>query len=97
MAETVDPAVTILATLRNSPKHMTYAAFVQVEPSTSVYTVAPRPRQAVKESGGGQKAIPTLPEENALVDYILRAATRGYPVPVKLLPHLAWMLIRPSL
>jgi hypothetical protein len=36
----------------------------------------------------------TPSEEKALAEYVLRMAERGYPVPVKLLRYLAWVIVR---
>jgi hypothetical protein len=41
-----------------------------------------------------QKQYLTPSEEKAFTDYVLRMTERGYPVPVKLLRYLAWVIAR---
>jgi hypothetical protein len=50
-------------------------------------------RLSTKDAAASQQYL-TPSKEKALVDYVLRAADRGYPVPVKLLRHLAWTTAR---
>lgn len=94
MANIDDPAATALATLRTSTEKVTYAALSessQVPLSTLWHRN--HGRQSRKQAATHKQYL-TPCEERALVDYLLRAAERGFPIPLKLLPFLAHVIAR---
>jgi hypothetical protein len=93
-AESAEPALTALASLRNPADVKTYAALSELSsvPASTLWHRS-HGRQSRKESAVKRQYL-TPSEEKALVDYILRLAERGYPVPVKFLQHLAWTISR---
>ena len=94
MAEVMDAAGAVLATLKCSTKHETYAAlseFSRVPASTLWHREQGRPS---RREVAAQKQYLNSSEEKALADYVLRMAERGHPAPVKLLRYLAWMIAR---
>jgi hypothetical protein len=50
-------------------------------------------RQSRKQAAANKQYLNPC-EEKALVDYLLRAAERGFPIPLKLLPYLAHVIVR---
>jgi hypothetical protein len=90
----MDDAEAVLATLRSSTEHQTYAALSEISrvpASTLWHREHGRPS---RREVAAQKQYLTPSEENALADYVLCMAERGYPAPVKLLRYLAWVIAR---
>src|SRR4051794_26740187 len=52
-----------------------------------------RGKPSRKEKAANQQYL-TPPEEQALIEYVLRMANNGYPLPVKFLRSLAWIIAR---
>jgi hypothetical protein len=52
-----------------------------------------RGKPSRKEKAANQQYL-TPQEEQALVEYVLRMANNGYPLPVKFLRSLAWIIAR---
>jgi hypothetical protein len=91
MAEVMDVAGTVLATLRCSTEHDTYAALSELSRVPLWHREHGRPSRS---EVAAKKQYLTPSEEKALAGYVLRMADRGYPVPVKLLRYLAWVIAR---
>jgi hypothetical protein len=89
MAEVADHSTTVLATWRKSTERKTYAAEVKLNDlplSTFWHRVHGRPS---RQDIAVKRQYLTRSEVKALIDYVLRLAARGYPVPVKFLRYLA--------
>jgi DDE superfamily endonuclease len=92
MAEVMDAAGAVLAASTGSTEHKTYSSLSKLShvPASTLWHRG-HGRLSRKEVAA-QKQYLTPSEEKTLADYILRMAERGYPAPVKLLRHLAWVI-----
>lgn len=89
MAGVVETSTTGLARCRKSVERMTYAEKAeQNDLPLSTYWHRLHGRPSRKETATKSQYL-TTSEEKALIDYVLRVAARGYPVPVKFLRYLA--------
>jgi hypothetical protein len=94
MAEVAGDSTIVIATRVRSTKCRTYATEAQLNDlplSTYWHRVHGRPS---RHDTTVKRQYLTPSEENALVDYVLRLAARGYPVPVKFLRYLAQWIVR---
>jgi hypothetical protein len=94
MAEVADDTETVFATFRYSTGRETSAVLSEsshVSASTLWHREHGRP---TRREVAAQKQYLAPSEEKALANYILCMAERGYPVPVKLLRYLAWVIAR---
>jgi Tc5 transposase DNA-binding domain len=90
----MDATQDVFTTFRHSTGHETSAVlseFDHVPVSTLWHREYGRP---TRREVAARKQYLTPSEEKALADYVLRMADRGYPVPVKLLRHLACVITR---
>jgi hypothetical protein len=94
MKYTTDPATLALVEFSDPTKFKTFTAksnSSNVPPSTLWHRANGRPS---KEDKAASQQYLTPPEEDALADYVLRMARNGYPLPVKFLRSLAWLIVR---
>jgi hypothetical protein len=94
MVETMEPTEIVLARIRRSPDSKTYAEWSKLtELPLSTLWHHQHGRQSRKVAAAKQQYL-TPSEEKTLVDYMLDAAKRGHPTPVKSVGHLAWTIAR---
>lgn len=94
MADADDSAATALATLKTCSEQITYATLAEsTQVPLSTLWHRNHGRRSRKAAAAARQLL-TQCEEKALIDYLLRAAKRGFPMPLKLLPYLANVVIR---
>jgi hypothetical protein len=94
MAASADPPAAALAWLKDLDQPMTYAALsehTRIPPATLWHRKHGR---ASRRDAAAQRQYLTPSEEKGLVDYILATKKRGFCVPAKLLPYLAFAIVR---
>ena len=94
MTEVMDPAEAVLARWRGFPEPKTYAELSKLTNVPNSTLWHHEQGRLSKKDAAAKKQYLSPSEEKILVDHILRAAERGYPVPVKLLRHLARTIAR---
>jgi hypothetical protein len=94
MAEIADPPAAALAWVEDLDQPLTYAALSQCTRVPASTLWHRKNGRACRRKAAAKRQYLTPSEEDGLEDYLLETYKRGFRVPKKLLPYLAFTIVR---